>query len=53
MLNHLFTRMYFSDEEEDNKKDIILNQIDPLLRSRLVAKKIDDLNYRFDIFLQG
>jgi len=53
ILNHLFTRMYFSDEEEDNKKDIILNQIDPLLRSRLVAKKIDDQNYRFDIFLQG
>ena len=30
----------------------ILNQIDPLLRSRLVAKKIDDQNYRFDIFSQ-
>tara|TARA_B100000131_G_C18115155_1_gene611011 strand:- start:1500 stop:2075 length:576 start_codon:yes stop_codon:yes gene_type:complete len=53
MLNHLFTRMYFSDEEEDNQKDIILNQIDPLSRSNLIANKVDDQNYRFDIFLQG
>ncbi len=53
MLNHLFTRMYFSDEKEENDKDLILNQIGASLRSRLIANKVGDGDYHFDIFLQG
>ena len=39
MLNHLFSRIYFSDEEEENKKDLLLNELDTSLRSRLIAEK--------------
>ena len=53
MLNHLFSRIYFSDEEEENKKDLLLNEIDTSLRSRLIAKKENETEYRFDIYLQG
>ena len=53
MLNHLFSRIYFSDEEEENKKDLLLNEIDTSLRSRLIAEKENENEYRFDIYLQG
>ena len=53
MLNHLFSRIYFSDEEEENKKDLLLNEIDTSLRARLIAKKENENEYRFDIYLQG
>ena len=51
MLNHLFTRMYFPDE--DNQNDFVLNQIDFQDRPRLLSQKIDEYKYKFDIFLQG
>ena len=53
MLNHLFSRIYFSDEEEENKKDLLLNEIDTSLRPRLIAEKENENEYRFDIYLQG
>ncbi len=53
MLNHLFSRIYFSDEEEENKKDLLLNEIDTSLRPRLIAEKENETEYRFDIYLQG
>ena len=53
MLNHLFSRIYFSDEEEENKKDLLLNEIDTSLRSRLIAEKENENEYRFDTYLQG
>ena len=53
MLNHLFSRIYFSDEEEENKKDLLLNELDTSLRSRLIAEKENENEYRFDIYLQG
>ena len=51
MLNHLFTRIYFSDEE--NEIDEVLNQVDPLLRPRLIAEKVNEEEYYLDIILQG
>ena len=51
MLNHLFTRIYFSDEE--NEIDEVFNQVDPLLRPRLIAEKVNEEEYYFDIILQG
>ena len=51
MLNHLFTRLYFSDE--DNEIDKILRQVEPKLRPRLIAEKTSDGEYYFDIILQG
>ena len=53
MLNHLFSRIYFSDEQEENEKDLLLNEIDISLRSRLIAEKENETEYRFDIYLQG
>jgi protocatechuate 3,4-dioxygenase alpha subunit len=51
MLNHLFTRIYFSDEK--NEIDEVFNQVDPLLRPRLIAEKVNEEEYYFDIILQG
>ena len=51
MLNHLFTRIYFSDEE--NEIDEVFKQVDPLLRPRLIAEKVNEEEYCFDIILQG
>ena len=43
-------RIYFYDEEEENKKDLLLNEIDTYLRSRLIAEKENENEYRFDIY---
>ena len=51
MLNHLFTRLYFSDE--DNDIDKILHQVEPKLRPTLIAEKTNEGEYYFDIILQG
>ena len=51
MLNHLFTRMYFPDEE--NQNDFLLEQINSSLHSKLICSKLGEFDYRFDIFLQG
>ena len=55
MLNHQFTRIYFSDEEA-NETDPLLNLIPELRRNTLIAKKVDKnevAEYKFDIWLQG
>lgn len=56
MLTHAYTRLYFSDEEEANKTDPVLNLVDGKRRPTLVAlqQESEDLpTYRFDIALQG
>ena len=53
-LHHLYTRMYFSDEVNDN--DALLNSIDVARRKTLIAhrKEINNLiYYHFDIHMQG
>ena len=49
LLQHLFTRIYFPDEEEANAADPLLSSIeDPAMRDTLIAHDL-----RFDIHLQG
>ena len=50
--NHLFTRMYFPDEI-DNENDLLLNQLEEQQASRLIARLVRPGFYYFDIFLQG
>ena len=59
LLNHLYTRLYFSDESEANGSDPVLAQVEPARRDTLVAV-LDDPSrsvrrslYRFEIRLQG
>jgi protocatechuate 3,4-dioxygenase, alpha subunit len=54
----LNTRMYFSDEEEANARDPVLNLVEqPTRRKTLVAGREkrgnDNVVYKFDIYLQG
>jgi protocatechuate 3,4-dioxygenase alpha subunit len=46
------TRLYFEDEPS-NLEDAILALVPPARRSTLVAARIADGRYRFDIVLQG
>jgi protocatechuate 3,4-dioxygenase alpha subunit len=53
LLRHLFTRIYFPDEEEANAGDPLLSSIsDAALRDTLIARALDGA-LRFDIHLQG
>lgn len=55
-LNHLFTRIYFADEEEANAADTALNAVPAERRSTLIAGRdasAADPVYLFDIHMQG
>lgn len=50
----LHTRLYFADEAEANAEDPVLTRIEHQHRvPTLIAEKIDEGSYRFDIRLQG
>ena len=56
MLNPVFTRIYFPDEDEANADDLILRSIPAERRNTLIAELIDDSEprtYRFDVLFQG
>ncbi len=56
MLNPVFTRIYFSDEDEANRDDLTLRAVPLERRSTLVAELIDEGDpkvYRFDVLFQG
>lgn len=56
LLNHLFTRIYFSDEAAANAGDAVLAGVPENRRQTLVAQREDGPGgavYRFDIHLQG
>ena len=56
LLSHVFTRLYFSDEETANANDKILNLIPEARRHTLIAKRTEvngQIIYRFDIHMQG
>ena len=56
MLNHAFTRIYFSDKHEENARDGLLARIDPSRVSTLIARRLGgqtEAAYEFDICLQG
>jgi protocatechuate 3,4-dioxygenase alpha subunit len=52
LLKHLFTRIYFCDEEAANAADPVLAGLDETARATLVAAREED-GYRFDVRLQG
>jgi protocatechuate 3,4-dioxygenase alpha subunit len=52
LLTRLVTRLYFEDEPS-NSEDPILALVPPARRSTLIASRIGDGQYRFDIVLQG
>ena len=53
MLNPVFTRIYFSDEDDANRDDLILRGVPAARRGTLVAQRVDDGVYRFDVLFQG
>jgi protocatechuate 3,4-dioxygenase alpha subunit len=56
LLSHVFTRIYFSDEEAANARDPVLDSVAPERRPTLIAQRIDEaggVTYRFDIRMQG
>jgi protocatechuate 3,4-dioxygenase alpha subunit len=56
MLNPVFTRIYFSDEDEANADDLVLRSVPESRRRTLVAELQEGSNppvYRFDIRMQG
>ncbi len=56
MLNPVFTRIYFSDEDEANRDDLTLRAVPVERRRTLVAELIDQGDpkvYRFDVLFQG
>jgi protocatechuate 3,4-dioxygenase alpha subunit len=56
LLSHLYTRVYFGDEEARNASDPVLSAVEPERRATLIAQRDHDASgivYRFDIHLQG
>lgn len=56
MLIPFFTRIYFSDEEEANSRDLVLRGVPATRRSTIIAglqEGSDPPTYRFDIHMQG
>jgi protocatechuate 3,4-dioxygenase, alpha subunit len=55
-LQHLHTHLYFSDENEANNQDLLLNSINQERRNTLIANKFiknNQVYYTFDIHMQG
>ena len=56
MLNHQFTRLYFSDEPDLNAKDELLNLVPAARRDTLIAQRSSVAGiilYQFNVYLQG
>jgi protocatechuate 3,4-dioxygenase alpha subunit len=56
LLSHLYTRIYFSDEEALNAGDAVLASVDETRRQTLIASREDTPGgtvYHFDIHMQG
>jgi len=52
ILQHLFTRIYFADEAS-NATDPVLGLIEDKRRATLVAQRVGENQYRWDIAMQG
>jgi protocatechuate 3,4-dioxygenase, alpha subunit len=56
LLSHVYTRIYFSDEDSANAEDPVLNSVPSARRSTLIARRTDTSAgtvYAFDIRMQG
>ncbi|WP_064198586.1 MULTISPECIES: protocatechuate 3,4-dioxygenase subunit alpha [Emticicia] len=52
-LIHSYTRIYFSDEDELNATDEVLNLVPADRKHTLIAQQISSLQYEFNIYMQG
>jgi protocatechuate 3,4-dioxygenase alpha subunit len=55
-LLHLYTRMYFPEEDGANQNDALLNSIPADRRHTLIARRVGNEGqptYHFDIYMQG
>lgn len=56
LLSHVYTRVYFSDEEAANAADPVLQSVPADRRDTLIAQREETasgVTYRFDIHMQG
>jgi protocatechuate 3,4-dioxygenase alpha subunit len=56
LLSHIYTRVYFEDEERANSTDELLNSVPEDRRATLIAKRTDSNKgplYTFNIHMQG
>ena len=56
LLNHAYTRIYFSDEAQANASDPVLSRVAGDRRDTLIAQREETstgVEYRFDIHMQG
>ena len=56
LLSHVYTRLYFSDEEAANAADPVLATVPEERRRTLIAPREHSdgrVQYRFDIHMQG
>lgn len=56
LLSHVYTRIYFSDENALNAEDPILSNVDAARQKTLIAERTEARGgtvYRFDIHMQG
>jgi len=56
LLSHAYTRIYFADEIEANKRDPVLSSVPKERRETLIARREDTeagAIYRFDLVMQG
>ena len=56
LLSHVYTRLYFSDEEAANAADPVLVSVPAARRQTLIAAReatANGIQYRFDIHMQG
>jgi protocatechuate 3,4-dioxygenase alpha subunit len=56
LLTHVYTRLYFSDEEAANAADAVLTSVPAERRRTLIAAReatASGVQYRFDIHMQG
>ena len=56
LLSHLYTRIYFSDEDVLNASDPVLGSVEETRRQTLIARRDETpagTVYRFDIHMQG
>lgn len=53
LLSHVFTRIYFADEPVANAADPVLAQVPADRRGTLLAQRVGEGIYRFDIRMQG
>lgn len=56
LLLHVFTRVYFDDEAQQNSSDAVLKAVPLARRHTLIARRVqrgNEVTYEFDVHMQG